>query len=302
MDINRLDVFISLASSLHFARTAEKHNMTPSTLSRLVQRLEDEAGVGLLERDNRHVALTVAGGHYLDFARQTIKAWEVFQQQAGTLTRDMRGEVSLFCSVTASHRLLKQVLDVVRQDYPSVDMRIHTGDQALSLQRLKEEQDDFVIAAKPEKLSNQIEFKRLSSSELVFVAPQDGGVVEQAVDEMIATNEPRWHELPWILAEQGLSRDYLDRWFRAQRLKPDIYAQVTGHEAIVSMVSLGCGVGFVPKLVLSSRPASDKIKIIPESEVLGNKGFGRFEVGLCVLKRRLQSPLMAALWEAIQES
>ena len=302
MDISRLDVFISLASSLHYGRTASKHNMTPSTLSRFVQRLEEEAGTTLFERDNRKVSLTPAGQHYLEFARQTLNAWDVFQKHTGTLSQDLRGEVSLYCSVTASHRLLNSVLAAVREGYPAIDIRLHTGDQALSLQRLKDEQDDFVIAAKPEQLPSNIAFKRLSSSELVFIAPRDDGVVQQQLKLMLDSGRPNWHQFPWILAERGLSREYLDRWFRRLKIKPTVYAQVTGHEAIVSMVSLGCGIGFVPKLVLSSSPASDKIQVVPASSAMLNYEFERFEVGLCVLKRRLQSPLIAALWDTIPTS
>ena len=31
---------------------------------------------------------------------------------------------------------------------------------------------------------------------------------------------------------------------------PRIYSQVTGHEAIIALVNLGFGIGFVPRLVL----------------------------------------------------
>ena len=301
MDIKRLDVFISLAASLHFGRTAEKHNMTASALSRLIQRLEQEAGASLFERDNRTVTLTREGQHYLNFAQQALTAWAQFQNQLGP-TGEFQGSVSLYCSVTASHRLLNHVLSAVRAKYPAIDIRIHTGDQALSLDRLKDGQDDFVIAAKPRRMPENIAYKQLSASDLVFIAPADGGKVHQQIDRMLESEKPLWASMPWVLAEKGLSRESLDRWFRQMKIKPDIYAQVTGHEAIVSMVSLGCGVGFVPTLVLDSSPVSGKIRVIPASRALGNIGFDRFEVGLCVLKRRLQSSLFSAFWETVAES
>jgi LysR family positive regulator for ilvC len=52
-----------------------------------------------------------------------------------------------------------------------------------------------------------------------------------------------WKDTPMILSEEGLARERVDRWFRQLGAKPHIYAQVSGNEAIVSMVSLGFGVG-----------------------------------------------------------
>lgn len=302
MEIKQLSVFIDLASSLHFGRTAEKQNMTASTLSRMVQRLENEVGASLFERDNRSVSLTPAGQHYLGFARETLAAWDRFRQQLGNGRATLQGDVSLYCSVTASHSLLNRVLSCVREEYPAIDIRIHTGDQALSLQRLKEQQEDFVIAAKPQQLPNSVAFKRLSSSDLVFIAPNDDGGVSQQLRQILQAKKPSLDQLPWVLAEKGLSREWLERWFRRNKTKPNIYAQVTGHEAIVSMVALGCGVGFVPKLVLGSSPVSDKIKIIPDADLFSTRQFEPFELGLCVLRRRLQTPLIAAFWEAIAET
>ena len=54
-----------------------------------------------------------------------------------------------------------------------------------------------------------------------------------------------------IISAEGLARERFDQWCRQQNLQPNIYAEVKGNEAIDSMVSLGFGVGLVPKIVLS---------------------------------------------------
>lgn len=65
-----------------------------------------------------------------------------------------------------------------------------------------------------------------------------------------------------ILSEKGIGRQRVDHWFSTKGIKPKIYAQVAGNEAIVSMVSLGFGVGVVPQIVLDNSPLSDKVKIL----------------------------------------
>ena len=41
MDIKSLKMFKHLSQSLHFTKTAQAHHISPSTLSRVIQRMED---------------------------------------------------------------------------------------------------------------------------------------------------------------------------------------------------------------------------------------------------------------------
>ena len=305
MDIKSLQIFIDLAEDLHFANTSKKHHVSTSTLTRLVQRLEQEAGTALFERNNRHVGLTSAGQHYLEFARNTLLGWQQFKQVVGIAADNLTGAVNLYCSVTASHSLLDNILSDLRREQPDIELKLHTGDQALSLDRLKQGQEDLVIAAKPSKLDSQVDFKRLTRSELVLIGPSNSCAVRDQLNSMNAALE--WSALPWILPEQGLTRSRVDQWFRKQGFKPTIYAQVMGHEAIVSMVALGCGVGLVPRLVLTNSPVFDSISVLAVgSETAGTAEqalplLTDIEIGLCAMKRRMHEPLIAAVWRSIVE-
>ena len=58
MDLRDLKLFLHLAESCHFGRTARAMHVSPSTLSRQIQRLEEDVGHALFLRDNRTVTLT----------------------------------------------------------------------------------------------------------------------------------------------------------------------------------------------------------------------------------------------------
>ena len=100
-----------------------------------------------------------------------------------------------------------------------------------------------------------------------------------------------------IISERGLARLRVDAWYRAQNLKPNIYAQVSGHEAIVSMVGLGLGIGVVPELVLANSPQRENITIIEVEPLLAP-----FVVGLCATTQRLENPLVKAFWDTARAS
>lgn len=61
MDLRDLKTFLHLAESRHFGRSARAMHVSPSTLSRQIQRLEEDLGQPLFVRDNRTVTLTEAG-------------------------------------------------------------------------------------------------------------------------------------------------------------------------------------------------------------------------------------------------
>lgn len=68
-----------------------------------------------------------------------------------------------------------------------------------------------------------------------------------------------------------------------------IYATVGGHEAMVSMVALGCGVALLPEVVLenSPEPVRNRVMILERSDEKTP-----FELGVCAQKKRLHEPLI----------
>ena len=92
MNQRELSLFLHLAKSLNFARTSEACHVTPSSLSRVIQRLEAEVGTPLFERDNRHVALTPAGRAFREFADETRNNWLLLKERLAHDERVLTGD------------------------------------------------------------------------------------------------------------------------------------------------------------------------------------------------------------------
>lgn len=288
MNQRELSLFLHLAKTLNFARTSEACHITPSSLSRVIQRLEAEVGAPLFERDNRHVALTSAGRAFREYADETRNNWLALKERLVQDERLLTGEISLFCSVTASYSFLYELLSRFRQQHPGIEIKLHTGDTALTLERVLSEQEDVGIAALPDDVPSSLCVQVLTTTPLVFIAPVEAAHFDSA---FAAGNEVQWGDVPMILSESGLARERVDRWFRQRRIKPNIYAQVAGNEAIVSMVSLGFGVGLVPRLVVENSPLAAKIRVLDVDH-----GMAPFAIGVCALQRKLSNPLIKAFW------
>jgi LysR family positive regulator for ilvC len=294
MDMRPLKHFLALAETLHFGRASEICHVSSSTLSRTIRQLEESLGVALFERDNRHVALTRQGRTFLAYARETLEEWERLRQSLMSEARTLTGEISIYCSVTASYSFLYELLSEFRTRYPGIELKLHTGDPAQSIQRVLAGNEDMAITPRPRQSPDALGFKSLTRSPLVFIAPHEAHDWIPTMPE--SPSAEQWREVPMILSEAGLSRQYSDTWFRALGVAPRIYAQVAGHEAIVSMVGLGFGLGVVPRIVLDTSPLAERVRILPVKPELPH-----YDVGLCVLERRLKSPLIAALWDEVAE-
>jgi LysR family positive regulator for ilvC len=298
MDTKNLQLFLTLSDCLHFGQTGEALHMSASAVSRKINKIEEEIGQRLLERDNRRVRLTEVGRQFQTYARQTLGQWQSFSESVRQDVEDLSGEISVFCSVTAAYSVLSEVLESFRRRYPAIEIKLRTGDQADAISHILDGDDDIAIAARPDKLSSKIHFQTLLHSPLLFIYPAIHCSVESTIHECLEQSIAiPWEQIPFVVAERGVGRTRIDQWFRSQGLKPNIYAQVSGNEALVSMVGLGFGVGVVPELVLSHSPLKDRVQVLDVQPPLVP-----FAVGLSTSAQRLENPLVRAFWECAKAS
>ncbi|MGH1476605.1 HTH-type transcriptional activator IlvY [Yersinia proxima] len=290
MDLRDLKLFLHLAESRHFGRTAKAMHVSPSTLSRQIQRLEETIGQPLFLRDNRTVQLTDAGAQLKAFAQQTLLQYQQLRHALGQHGPSLSGELRLFCSVTAAYSHLPPILDRFRARHPLVEIKLTTGDAADAVDKVQSNEADLGIAGRPEVLPTSVAFTQIGEIPLVLIAP----ALPCAVRSQVSVDQPDWATIPFILPEHGPSRKRIDLWFRRQRItNPLIYATVSGHEAIVSMVALGCGVALIPSVVVdnSPEPVRNRISLLDDVSLVEP-----FELGVCVQKKRLNEPLIEAFW------
>lgn len=292
MEQKSLKIFVDLAHTLHFGKTATANHVSTSTLSRIIQRMESEVGCELLLRDNRSVVLTEAGDKFLKFALQQLEHWQMLQMSLHEKQQQLQGKLHIFCTVTAAYSHLPTLLDKFRQRHPMVEIMLVTGDAASAFDQVADKKADLAIAVEPEHLSRQFYFKPLAQIPLAAIAPNRPCQVQQLVDQNVIP----WREIPMILPEQGVARKRFDYWYRRkQQGKPNVYATVSGHEALVSMVAVGCGVGIAPQVVVDNSPVKERV------QYLSNVGdIEPFELGICCLNQQKSNPLVSAFLQAIE--
>lgn len=291
MTFDELHLFLDLCESKNFSKTAAQNHMSPSTLSRQIQRMEQELGLALFIRDNRQVALTEAGEKFLPFAQQSWHNWQQFKLQVRSNSEELSGELKLFCSVTAAYSHLPSILERFRTSYPKVEIQLTTGDPALSLTMIQNQHVDLALSGRPSHLPQSIEFQHIDDISLSLIAPR----VSCPANLFLQQQPINWQQIPFVLPVEGPARQRIDQWFRQQKIKhPKIYATVSGHEAIVSMVALGCGVALLPDVVIKNSPINTQVSVLNLDVPIEP-----FQLGVCVQKKKLDSPLIKAFWDIL---
>lgn len=285
MDLRELQLFSHLASSLHFGKTSTAQHVSPSTLSRVIQRLEDECGASLFTRNNRTVALTHAGVKLLAFAEPVLSDWRKLKQTLNQASQQLSGVLTIYCSVTASQSHLPTLLSRFRQQHSLVDFKLETGDPGIAVQKVIDGNCDLAIAINSPDLPAELSFSHLDSVPLVLVLPRHYAV--NNVDDI------DWRETAVVMPESGPTRRTVHHWFAEAGIRPHVYASVGGNEAIVSMVALGCGIGFVPKLVVEHSSMASQVKMIEVNNI------EPYQLGLCCLTRRIDEVLIRAMLQQL---
>lgn len=282
---HELKNFLVLADLLHFGRASQACHLSPSALTRSIQRIEDSLGQTLFLRDNRSVSLTPAGETLRNYAASALRDWETLRELLND-DHTVSGPLSIYASVTAVYSLLPDLLEAYRETYPDVQLELRTGSAEASIQQVINGEIDISVAALPDRQHPRLDFMPLTETNLVFVAQK------KLKDLPLRKGVLDLSNAPLVLPRTGLSRRRLDLWLKKQRIQPSISAEVSGNEGILAMVRMGCGIGIVPELVLERSPFRNDVRKIHNAPQLKP-----YVVGLCTTTKNLARPSIDALWQ-----
>ena len=175
-----------------------------------------------------------------------------------------------------------------QKEYPEVQLELRPGAAEKAVLQVESGEIDIAVAALPDRRNAGIEFLPIMTTPLIFIA----GKQMAASISHIEDGQLDLARVPLVLPQAGLSRRRLDKWLKKNRIVPKISSEVSGNEAIIPMVHLGCGVGIVPQLVLDRSPFRADVVILDQMPLLDP-----YVVGLCSSRRNLQKPVVQAFWQ-----
>ena len=126
MELRHLKYFVAVAEELHFARAAERLNISAPTLSHQIGALETMLGAKLLTRKTKSaVALTNAGKRFLTAARDTLKQAAYAEAVGRHAARGDTGSIAVgYVFSSGCSGLVPTALASFRKSHPEVSFQL----------------------------------------------------------------------------------------------------------------------------------------------------------------------------------
>jgi len=128
-----VEAFAEVVEQRSFARAAQALNMTPSSVSRLVKRLEQQLGTRLLHRTTRAMALTEAGHQFHLESAAAIARMRAACARAAEGEHEARGLLRVSASVSFARTHVTPHLAAFLDQYPQVTLDLLVTDRLVDI-------------------------------------------------------------------------------------------------------------------------------------------------------------------------
>lgn len=136
ISMSDLEAFVAVADNLSFRAAASALNLSPSALSRRIQKLETTLNTQLLERSTREVRLTIPGLQIYGRAQELTESIEELLDASNENARYAR-RVVVACNYSHSQTFIPPAMKQFTEEHPKVfvEVRSPRADDALELVR-----------------------------------------------------------------------------------------------------------------------------------------------------------------------
>lgn len=131
--IGEMQMFLRVVESGSFSEAARLSMTTPSTISKLIARVETRLGVRLLERSTRRLSVTPEGQLYYDRAQILIAELDDMEQALTTGSVQPGGTVRINASVAFGALALEPLLPEFWEAYPDIIIDLSLSDELTDL-------------------------------------------------------------------------------------------------------------------------------------------------------------------------
>ncbi|MBE7516959.1 MAG: LysR family transcriptional regulator [Chloracidobacterium sp.] len=281
MDINQLEVILTVARERSFSRAAEVLGRSQPAISQAVSRLEDQLGEVLFDRSSKDGTLTPAGEVLCEHAVEMLN----IRRDALEALREMRllrrGKVRISANEHTVFFLLP-VIDKFLAEHPDIKIEVKRGVASRIPKAITAREAELgVISFTPD--DDTINSIEVVTDELVLVVAPDhhlaGGkqvsIAELGSESFIAHNAASPYRQKVITA------------FEKHKTPLNISVELPSLEAIKRLVERGVGVALIPRLTAESEINAGILSALTVPEM-------RLERTLNVIYRRNTSLSAAA--------
>ena len=285
MDVRRLRLLLELARRGTITAVADALTYTPSAVSQQLAALEREAGVPLLERAGRRVALTPAGTVLAAYAESVFAVLEEASAAVAATRDSLTGPLRIGAFPTAVRTLLVPALVTLGRDHPGLELMVTELDPV----------------AVPDALrAGALDVALTFAYDYVPAEPDPALDIEPLLDETVflATADPArtsvadCRDATWIAGSPDtLCHALVVRACQAAGFTPRVRHHADDFAAVLALVAAGQGVSLIPRLGVPENPPAVTLTALA----------ARRRIGIACRKGTRQHPVVSAFAAAIRQ-
>ena len=263
MPVNKYEAFLLSVELGSITRAAENLGVTQSAVSHMISSLEAELGFALLRRGRGGAVPTAEGQSVTPAIRGILTARERLDQMASAIRGLDSGTVRIGTFTSVGVHWLPGIIAEFQADYPSVELKLMSGDYHDVEQWLADGSADIGFVPLPTRLGGEV--VPLRADRLLAVIPASHPLADAAAfpvaelerESFIGLLETSDRDARGALAAAGVS--------------PHIKYKTKDDYAVIAMIERGLGVSIMPELLL--RSCSERVRCLeldpPASRTIG---------------------------------
>ncbi|MFI7615582.1 LysR family transcriptional regulator [Nonomuraea terrae] len=245
---HRLRVLREVFRTGSIAGAARTLRLSPSAVSHQLSRLEEEAGVGLVERGAQSLRLTAAGRRLATRAQEVLDLIEAAEKDLLAQARADAGQLRIGFFASSGYRLLPLALSAFAARHPAVDLDLVEGQPHELMPDLERGALDVLVvfehALDPWRPPEGVEITSLLEEPQLLVLPPGHPAGRNARVRLAELADE-----PWITTYgTDTPVSVLERASALEGFSPRIRCRSDHYEVTLGLVRAGLGVALVPSL------------------------------------------------------
>ena len=256
LTLQQLKLFEAVLRNASYTRAAEELHLTQPAVSIQIKRLEEQVGLPLFEKVGKKTFPTPAGEAVYRTSLDVLAKIEDLGVEIDRMKGEVQGPLALSVVNTTKY-FLPHLLGQFLRHYPEVEPRLRFSNRARVVERLLNNEDDFVVMGRiPD--DSQLESYPFLENILVPVAPPGHPLVGQKDIPLQALVKERFLE-----REEGSgTRIAFGRLLKEHGLRLEPYMELGSAEAIKQGVMSGLGLGVLSQHALRLESSTGKLAIL----------------------------------------
>jgi LysR family cyn operon transcriptional activator len=249
MELRQLQYLVAVADEAHFTRAAEKSFVSQPALSQQIQKLEEELGVTLLDRQRGQVKLTAAGEVLYHHARRILQEVDDAHLALQELEGLKRGSLRAGAVQTVNAYLVPPAVVVFTRAYPGIHLMIEERSAGEIERGVEQGEFQLGIGFVP-PASSQIDVEPLFTEEMLLIVP--------ALHPLAQRRQVQFEELAGLpmvhFSRAFCTRRLLDDYAAQAGVAPQIVVEMNTVASILATVTQAKLATVLPRLALAGQP------------------------------------------------